>query len=237
MRSCAISAAISSSRWAASSSAESAGSSDVVMAVLLTISRARETEYNVERVSHVSTAAGEAHASMSVWAEPPNESCSSLVSTERLYGTNESLLPRALITEPRLNSERLILVPSFCCTPLVPASLVRSDPARSTNVTLGRSVVGPLAPASGDGPREGGGSASSRVKTACERDDSAFFEVSPTCRQAQPRRSSALTSASERTISRLASGAHHPLEPLRFTSSGRARPSRSTARRSCRSSL
>ena len=41
----------------------------------------------------VSTAAGEAHASMSVWAEPPSESCSSLVSTERLYGTNESLFP------------------------------------------------------------------------------------------------------------------------------------------------
>ena len=36
------------------------------------MSRARETEYSVERVSPVSAAEGEAHASRSVFAEPVN---------------------------------------------------------------------------------------------------------------------------------------------------------------------
>lgn len=64
---------------------------------------------------------------------PPNESCSSLVNFESLYGTKLLFAStNADITFPSADSDKLIFVASFRVSPLAPVLLCRSLPAKST---------------------------------------------------------------------------------------------------------
>eukprot|EP00962_Isochrysis_galbana_P020624 scaffold6021_cov117-Isochrysis_galbana.AAC.21 len=118
--------------------------------------------------------------------------------------------PRAWITWFKWKRDRLIWMPSCWALPSVPARLVRSDPARSTNVSFGRSTAPP-------GPAGCPAAPVSAIRismdsTACDRDECSFILVHPVVRLAVPRARSVVTSAALSTNSRRAAGSDQPPE-------------------------
>ena len=81
-------------------------------------------------------------AIITVLVFPPSESCSSLVSFESRYGM-WFVLPstRALMTLPRLDNDWLMLAASLSVSPAAPVLLCRSEPARSTRLSLEYSTL------------------------------------------------------------------------------------------------
>lgn len=91
---------------------------------------------------------------MTVLALPPSEFCSSIVSTESLYGTRicflalagSPLWASAEMTLPSDVSDRLIAAPSLSLSPVAPVESARSEPAKSTRLMSDeRSVALPAA--------------------------------------------------------------------------------------------
>ena len=66
---------------------------------------------------------------------PPRLSLSSLVSVDSLKGTLPPS-PRAWITRPRTVRDRLIFFASSKTLPVAPVLAIRSEPARSTRLSL-----------------------------------------------------------------------------------------------------
>ena len=75
-------------------------------------------------------------AIMTVLVFPPRESCKSLVSFESLNGTCWLPVTKDLITLPKAERERLILVASLRRTPSALVLDWRSEPAKSTKFNL-----------------------------------------------------------------------------------------------------
>ena len=111
--------------------------SDVV--ILLTIDRARSAYRNVFNDSSMCISAGDTHAMKIVrqWLllhPPPNELRNILVSLLSRYGTCTFCSCNDDMTFPNTNKSVLIWIDSFRFKPVTPLSLIRSDPAKSTNV-------------------------------------------------------------------------------------------------------
>mmetsp|Transcript_36192 Transcript_36192/g.91411 ORF Transcript_36192/g.91411 Transcript_36192/m.91411 type:complete len:201 (-) Transcript_36192:112-714(-) len=153
------------------------------------MARARCAYLSVLSVCSWLTSAGDTHASMSVSAVPPSESCSTRVSLELRYGTCLRLAPSvsALITLPSSSSPRLMATPSLKRAPSAPVSFCRSLPARSTRFMRDLRKC-----SSGGMPLAPGRARCSMVSVtmACDRDDCSFILCAPTARTAAPASSS-----------------------------------------------
>mmetsp|Transcript_8589 Transcript_8589/g.38720 ORF Transcript_8589/g.38720 Transcript_8589/m.38720 type:complete len:254 (-) Transcript_8589:1049-1810(-) len=132
-------------------------------------------------VSSACAAAGVTLHTMAVLELPPSAGCRIRVSFESRNGMCEPL-PSApsvslLMTMPRFRRDLLMLAPSFMRIPSAPVLSTRSDPARSTRLSLPtlndcRSSAWPASSVSLE-------FSTMTMNTACDRDDSSFMRVAP----------------------------------------------------------
>mmetsp|Transcript_19 Transcript_19/g.33 ORF Transcript_19/g.33 Transcript_19/m.33 type:complete len:237 (+) Transcript_19:1309-2019(+) len=118
-----------------------ASSSSTVRAWLTTalfwIAFARLPNRSVLRVSCALNELGETLMTSQVLALPPRDSWSMRVSLESRYGMCVDFPSvKALITLPRAERERLILLASSSLSPVAPVFLTISEPAKSTKLIL-----------------------------------------------------------------------------------------------------
>eukprot|EP00906_Rhabdomonas_costata_P034734 RCo048851 len=97
---------------------------------------ARSANLRVEIVSATLRSAGPMLATITVLEFPPRESFSSMVSGLLRYGMCSFPVTILSMTVPRADRERLILQPSFSASPTAPVFDCRSEPARSTRLSL-----------------------------------------------------------------------------------------------------
>mmetsp|Transcript_15819 Transcript_15819/g.28961 ORF Transcript_15819/g.28961 Transcript_15819/m.28961 type:complete len:237 (-) Transcript_15819:646-1356(-) len=114
----------------------SSSSSLIVGAFLICL--ALFANFKVLKVSDIESEAGEIIAIIVVLQFPPRESSSNLVSLESRYGMCvlglESV--KATMTFPRADKDWLIFLDSCSLWPVAPETLSRSDPAKSTKLSL-----------------------------------------------------------------------------------------------------
>mmetsp|Transcript_17536 Transcript_17536/g.61646 ORF Transcript_17536/g.61646 Transcript_17536/m.61646 type:complete len:237 (+) Transcript_17536:479-1189(+) len=165
----------------------------------LTMVLARSRYCSVDSDCSKLTAAGDTVAIIIVLLLPPRLSLSRRVSTELRYGTNDARRPcasgvdSALITAPSALRLRLMVLASLSRSPLTPAVLARSLPARSTRLIL--LIFSHTAPVARLVPR----CRKRSVKSACERLDSSFICVAAVVRSLLPMKSSCSTSSKHST--------------------------------------
>eukprot|EP00955_Chlamydomonas_euryale_P043649 352664-Chlamydomonas_euryale.AAC.6 len=145
---------------------------------------------------------------------PLRRTCSRRVSLESRYGT-WPLFPStsAEMTFPSADSERLILVASLRRSPVAPVFDWRSDPARSTRLSLPTlmwfSLVMPASIVS-----------IVMVKMECERDESLFMSVAPTDLFFLPTSTTLRSSCSPLTTNELSPLTYTPVSLCSLSSSG-----------------
>ena len=107
----------------------------------------------------------------------------------------------AAITLPSAESDWLMRFASAMRSPVAPVTATRSDPARSTRLSLPTRKV--RDGASDAGAPGGGGTScecsTTSMKTACDREDASLARVALVARVAAPRRMRSKISAGERT--------------------------------------
>mmetsp|Transcript_32350 Transcript_32350/g.92829 ORF Transcript_32350/g.92829 Transcript_32350/m.92829 type:complete len:277 (+) Transcript_32350:2248-3078(+) len=141
----------------------------------------RAANSSVLTVSSKLNLEGLTHARSSVRLLPMRASFSSSVSLESRNG-GRPLLPdfvRSEMTRPRVVRDWLMPMPSLRRAPVAPLFFCFSLPARSTKWIFAWLSTDP--PAAGTSVRI------CNVKTACEREDTAFICVAPTARRLAPK--------------------------------------------------
>mmetsp|Transcript_3720 Transcript_3720/g.13716 ORF Transcript_3720/g.13716 Transcript_3720/m.13716 type:complete len:319 (-) Transcript_3720:544-1500(-) len=171
----ALSRSISASRSCSSTLSSSADRSTFILGVFL-MRFARLPKRSVLTVSSLLYMEGEQQMTSVVLELPPSAFCSSRVSFESRYGTYDDFeSTSAEITLPSADSDRLIFVASFSRSPVAPVLDWRSEPARSTILSLPTRMCA--------SPSSLNSAVSTvTVKMECERDDVAFMSVEPTDR-------------------------------------------------------
>lgn len=103
---------------------------------LFLICLARSAKRNVEIVYEMLCSLGLIVANITVFALPPSESFSNIVSGELRYGMCGLPFTIVSITVPNADNDKLMLHPSFKVSPVALVLLCRSLPARSTKFNL-----------------------------------------------------------------------------------------------------
>ncbi len=101
------------------------------------IDLARSAYLRVESVSSKFSSAGDNAAIITVFVFPPRESCNNRVSLESRKGIClETPSTRAFMTFPSADNDKLMFLASSRRSPVACVLLWRSDPARSTRLSL-----------------------------------------------------------------------------------------------------
>mmetsp|Transcript_8480 Transcript_8480/g.16060 ORF Transcript_8480/g.16060 Transcript_8480/m.16060 type:complete len:287 (-) Transcript_8480:423-1283(-) len=139
---------------------------------------ARAANSSVLTVSWQDSMDGLQHTRRLVLQLPPTESSRMRVSFESRKGTCFFLSARACTTLPKASSEALMLAASLSPAPVTPLRLTRSDPARSTTVSLPMVACIFTAPPPALASVARGRLAILIWNTECERLDALFILVS-----------------------------------------------------------
>mmetsp|Transcript_11241 Transcript_11241/g.27398 ORF Transcript_11241/g.27398 Transcript_11241/m.27398 type:complete len:208 (-) Transcript_11241:463-1086(-) len=164
------------------------GSFDSLTTASVVRVRTRCAKRHVLTVSSTWSSCGHTHASMTVLQLPPSASRRTLVSLDCRKGTCWSRRLSAFTVCSRNVSDLLMYVASVSAAPVTAVFLMRSDPARSTRLSLDTVVFSAPSPEARDSRKS--------VKMQCDREDVLLRMCDAVARLASPAKKNESASAS-----------------------------------------